>query len=79
MIEFLRADGSGTRIKYFEIELENVLIGDIAPEIYEGDIMSEHLGLKYSKVKWRYIQQKISAGSNGLTAGGWDLATNRLC
>src|ERR1700712_136446 len=25
-VEFLRADGNGERIKYFEIELENVLI-----------------------------------------------------
>jgi type VI secretion system secreted protein Hcp len=25
--EFLRADGQGERVKYFEIELENVLIG----------------------------------------------------
>lgn len=31
--EFMRADGNGERIKYFEIELENVLIGQVTPSI----------------------------------------------
>lgn len=30
-LEFLRADGNGERIKYVEIELENVLIGGVFP------------------------------------------------
>lgn len=29
--DFLRADGQGERVKYFEIELENVLIGMVTP------------------------------------------------
>lgn len=76
-IEFMRADGHGERIKYFEIELENVLIGGVVPSLHEGDILSEHVGLKFSKVKWRYTQQKIGGGLAGNTAGGWDLASNR--
>lgn len=78
-LEFFRADGLGDRVKYFEMELTNVLVGEVAPEIHEGEIMSEHVSLKYSKVKWRYIQQKIGGGAKGLTAGGWDLAVNRIC
>jgi hypothetical protein len=35
------------------------------------------IGLKYSKVRWKYTQQKIGGGSSGNTAGGWDLSTNR--
>jgi type VI secretion system secreted protein Hcp len=77
-IEFMRADGNGECIKYFEIELENVLIGGVFPIIHEGDLLSEHLGLKYSKVRWKYTQQKISGGVAGNTIGGWDLATNRV-
>ncbi len=77
-IEFMRADGQGERIKYFEIELENVLIGGVRPSIHEGDILSEHIGLKFSKVKWKYTQQKIGGGAGGNTAGGWDLAANRI-
>ena len=40
-LEFMRADGQGERIKYFEIELENVLIGDVSPAVGEGDILTE--------------------------------------
>jgi type VI secretion system secreted protein Hcp len=76
-VEFLRADGKGERIKYFEIELENVLISSVAPTVEEGDILGEHLSLKYSKVKWKYTQQKVGGGSGGNTSGSWDLATNR--
>jgi type VI secretion system secreted protein Hcp len=76
--EFMRADGQGVRIKYFEIELENVLIGEIRPGIDPGVLLSEHVGLKFSKVKWKYTQQKVSGGAGGNTAGGWDLASNKI-
>lgn len=76
--EFMRADGQGTAIRYFEIELENVLIGGIEPSIEPGSILDEHVSLKYSKIKWRYTQQKIGGGAGGSTVGGWDLAANRI-
>jgi type VI secretion system secreted protein Hcp len=76
--EFMRADGQGVRIKYFEIELENVLIGSIKPGVSEGSFMSETVGLKFSKIKWKYTQQKIGGGAGGNTAGGWDLAANKV-
>lgn len=76
-LEMQRADGNGQPIKYFEVELENVLIAHIAPNFSGGDISTETLGLKFSKVKWKYTQQKIGGGSSGNTAGGWDLASNR--
>ena len=75
---FMRADGQGERIKYLEIELANVLISSVEPSIEEGDILNEAVGLKYSQVKWKYIQQKIGGGSGGNTAGGWDLSTNKV-
>lgn len=75
-LEFMRADGNGTPVKYFEIELENVLIGMISP-ILGGGLLQESVGLKFSQVKWRYTQQRIAGGSAGNTAGGWNLATNR--
>lgn len=76
--EFLRADGQGDRVKYFEVELENVLIGAVTPIVHEGSLLSETVGLKFSKVRWRYSQQRITGGVGGNTAGGWDLATNRV-
>ncbi|HEX7986175.1 MAG TPA: type VI secretion system tube protein Hcp [Duganella sp.] len=75
--EFLRADGQGERIKYFEIELENVLISSVAPQVQPGDILSENVSIKYSKVKWKYTQQKVGGGSGGNTSGGWDLSANK--
>jgi type VI secretion system secreted protein Hcp len=76
--EFMRADGKGERIMYFQIELENVLIGAISPTVTEGAIMYENVGLKFSKIKWKYTQQKVSGGAGGNTAGGWDLAANKV-
>jgi type VI secretion system secreted protein Hcp len=76
--EFMRADGQGQPIKYFEIEIENVLIGGIEPSIEPGTFLDEHVSLKFSRVKRRYTQQKISGGGGGSTVGGWDLATNRV-
>ncbi|MGH8855664.1 MAG: Hcp family type VI secretion system effector [Telluria sp.] len=77
-LEFMRADGQGERIKYFEIELENVLIGGVAPSVAEGSIIQEAVGLKFSKIKWKYTQQKIGGGAGGNTSGGWDLAANKV-
>jgi type VI secretion system secreted protein Hcp len=75
--EFMRADGQGERVKYFEIELENLLIGSVSESVGQGDILAEHVGLKFSKVKWKYTQQKIAGGAGGNTSGGWDLSTNK--
>jgi type VI secretion system secreted protein Hcp len=77
-LEMMRADGQSEPIKYFEIELENVLIGHVAPSFNAGPFPSENLGLKFSKIRWKYTQQKIGGGSSGNTSGGWNLATNRV-
>ncbi|CAN7648640.1 MULTISPECIES: Hcp family type VI secretion system effector [Duganella] len=76
--EFMRADAQGERVKYFEIEIENVLIGAVSPAVEEGDILTEDVALKFSRVKWKYTQQKISGGAGGNTSGGWDLSSNRV-
>ncbi len=76
--EFMRADAQGERVKYYEIEIENVLVGAISPGVEEGDILHESVALKFSKIRWRYTQQKITGGAGGNTSGGWDLAANRI-
>lgn len=76
-LEFQRADGQ-TSIKYFEVELENVLIGHIAPSFDGTEQPRETLGLKFSKVRWKYSKQKVAGGASGNTTGGWDAATNRI-
>lgn len=76
-LEFMRADSSGTRIKYYSVDLENVMIANMEQMISAGDILHDHIGLRFSKIKWSYIQQKIGGGAAGSSAGGWDLACNK--
>lgn len=76
-LEFMRADGDGHRIKYYEVELENVMIANVEQMIHDGTILHDEIGLRFSKVKWKYTQQKIGGGASGNTSGGWDLACNK--
>jgi type VI secretion system secreted protein Hcp len=78
-LEMMRADGDGKRVKYYEIELENVLIANMEQMVAEGTIVRDHIDLHFTKVKWRYSQQKIGGGTGGNTAGGWDLSCNKSC
>ncbi|MFC0253862.1 Hcp family type VI secretion system effector [Massilia consociata] len=77
-LEMQRADGNGEPVKYFEVELENVLVAHVAPSFGGGDFPAESLGLKFSKARWKYTQQKIGGGGSGNTTGGWDLSANRV-
>lgn len=77
-LEFMRADSQGERLKYYEIELENVIVSSIHQLVHEGDVLHDNFALKYSKIKWKYTQQKISGGAGGNTSGGWDLSNNRI-
>lgn len=76
--EFMRADGDGKPVKYFQIELENVLIGGVSSGIEAGSLLSEHVSLKFSRVKWTYTQQRVGGGVGGSTLGGWDLSANKI-
>jgi type VI secretion system secreted protein Hcp len=76
--EFFRADGDGKRVKYYEVELENVLVSHVAQGVAAGG-MNESISLKFAKARWKYTQQRIAGGAAGNTAGGWDAATNRVC
>ena len=76
--EFFRADGDGVRVKYFEIETENVMLSSVLPTSGNGGIITEKVHLASSKFKCTYTQQKISGGAGGSTAGGWDSASNKI-
>lgn len=76
-LEFMRADGAGTPVKYYEVELENVLIASMDQLVREGELLHDEISLRFSKVRWKYTQQTIGGGTGGNTAGGWDLASNR--
>ena len=76
-LEFMRADGDGRPVKYYEVELENVMIANMDQLISEGNLLHDDVGLRFSKVKWKYTQQKIAGGFGGNTYGGWDLAGSK--
>lgn len=76
--EFFRADSNGERVNYFEMNLEHVLIGSIKPSLTATGGMQEHFHLKFARMTWKYTQQKISGGTGGSTAGGWDLSANKV-
>jgi type VI secretion system secreted protein Hcp len=77
-LEFMRADSDGKPVKYYEVELENVMIASAEQQVSEGSILHDSIGLKFAKVKWKYTQQKVSGGAGGATTGGWDLAANKV-
>lgn len=78
-VEFMRADGDGKPVKYYQVELENVMISHIDQVMRDGGLLHDEIGLCFSKVKWTYTQQKIGGGASGSTAGGWDLAAKKCC
>lgn len=78
-IEFMRADGDGKRVKYYQVEMENVMVSHMDQVMNGGGLLQDDIGLCFSKVKWSYTQQKIGGGIGGSTAGGWDLAAKKSC
>ncbi|TFW09557.1 type VI secretion system tube protein Hcp [Oxalobacteraceae bacterium OM1] len=77
-LEFMRADGQGKPVKYYQVELENVMIANMEQQVSQGSILHDNIGLRFSKIKWTYTQQKIGGGAGGSTVGGWDLAANKI-
>jgi type VI secretion system secreted protein Hcp len=75
--EFMRADGNGNPITYYTVELENVMISGVNPSSGDSGIVSEHIFLAYSKIKWKYTKQSVRGGTDGNSAGGWDCASNK--
>ena len=59
-IEFMRADGDGKRVKYYQVELENVMLSHMDQVMHDGGgIVRDEIGLCFSKVKWSYTKQGI--------------------
>lgn len=50
-LEFMRADGDGKRVKYYEVELENVMIASMEQLVSQGSILHDSIGLRFSKVR----------------------------
>lgn len=75
--EFMRADSDGKPICYFTVELENVMIGGVNPTTGDSGLLTEHVFLAFSQMKWKYTKQSVRGGTEGNSSGGWNCATNK--
>ncbi len=83
-ITFYRAFGgksttstSQSRVDYYTIVLEHVVISSVQTDISEGSLPTETFGLKYAKITWEYKRQPIDGGTAASTGiAGWDLSKN---
>jgi type VI secretion system secreted protein Hcp len=83
MITFYRAYGgksttstSQTRIDYYKIELEDVVVSSVNTAIGAGELPTETFGLKYGKITWEYKQHKMDGSATSTGKAGWDLRKN---
>ena len=68
----------GDKLKYFEIELEEVIISDFAHGGGSGEPV-EYVQINYGRIKTTYTQQKRSSGgAGGNITGGWDRISNKI-
>jgi type VI secretion system secreted protein Hcp len=81
LIELCRAGGD--KQKYFEIRMEQVLIGSYVNAADSGatrEFPSETITFSPGKFKITYSQQKREDGQGGgQVAAGWDLTSNKTC
>jgi type VI secretion system secreted protein Hcp len=78
-LEFMRADGNGKPVKYYQVELADVMLSHMDQVMHDGGMLQDEIGLCFSRIIWTYTQQKIGGGGSGSTAGGWDLAAKKCC
>lgn len=83
LITFYRAYGgknttstSQTRIDYYKIVLEDVVVSSVETTIDSGELPAETFGLKYGKITWEYKQHKHDGSATSTGIAGWDLRKN---
>jgi type VI secretion system secreted protein Hcp len=83
VITFYRAYGgknttstSQTRIDYYKIVLEDVVVSSVETVIDGGELPAEGFGLKYGKITWEYKQHKHDGSATSTGIAGWDLRKN---
>lgn len=53
-LEFMRADGDGKPVKYYQVDLENVMIVNMEQMVSQGSVLHDSIGRRFSRVKWSY-------------------------
>lgn len=67
---------SQTRVDYYKIVMEDVVVSSVTTTIGAGELPSETFGLKYGKIVWEYKQHKMDGSSVSTGTAGWDLRKN---
>jgi type VI secretion system secreted protein Hcp len=67
---------SQTRVDYYKITLEDVVVSSSEMTITDGELPSHVFGLKYGKITWEYKQSKTDGSSTSTGVAGWDLRRN---
>lgn len=60
-LDFMRADSDGKPVKYYQIELENVLIASIDQMIHGGSILHDEIGLRFPRSSGHTCSRKLVA------------------
>jgi type VI secretion system secreted protein Hcp len=76
-INFMRANGTTSRVMYLKILLKKVVVSQVSPTVDGEGLPTETFGLKYSAVKWSYIRQQMDGTRGAAVDTQWSLATNK--
>jgi type VI secretion system Hcp family effector len=70
----------GDKLRYFEIQLEEVIISEFVHGNADGEGEPfEEVRLNYGRIKTRYVKQRRANGQGGgVIAGGWDRIKNQI-
>ena len=77
-IECFRADGDNKPIKYLDIDMEKVVIGNWSTTASGGNVPEERINLFYGKVKYTYVAMDASGKSKGNKPVSHDLVKNEV-
>ncbi|WP_284618489.1 Hcp family type VI secretion system effector [Aquabacterium humicola] len=69
---------SQSRVDYYRILLEDVVVSSVTTNIGAGELPSETFGLKYGQIIWEYKHQNTKGDAPVSTGkAGWNLRTNK--
>lgn len=69
-LEFMRADSDGRPVKYYQVELENVMLSHMDQMMNGGGLLHDEIGLCFSKVKWLYSRRSLEEPAAQRPAAG---------
>jgi len=75
-LDFYRDAGDGNRVKYLEIQMQNVFIASVESTNDGKELPAETIKLRYATIQWKYTKQNSDGSRGGVTQGAWSLTRN---